>query len=145
MLRWSPRRHGAGMTDGLVSLDTNVIVRFLVNDEPVQAARARALIATHPVFITDTVLLETEWVLRAAYGKTQSDVLSCFRALLGLPGVAVRDPAAIAEALASYEGGLDFADALHVSTSGDAVKFATFDSRFAKRAGRLQGRSVVSP
>ncbi|MDP3294699.1 MAG: type II toxin-antitoxin system VapC family toxin [Nevskia sp.] len=84
------------MSNGLVSLDTNVIVRFLVNDDPVQASRASALIATHPIFITDTVLLETEWVLRGAYGKTQVEILGCFRALLGLPGVVVRDPSAIA-------------------------------------------------
>lgn len=133
------------MSAGRVSIDTNVVVRFLVNDDPAQGARARALIATAPVLVTDTVLLETEWVLRAGYDKTPVEILGFFRALLGLPGVAVRDPAVVFEALAGYESGLDFADSLHLAASADAEQFATFDIRLSKRAGRLHGRQIITP
>lgn len=51
----------------MTALDTNVVVRFLVNDDDQQAQRARALIAAGNVHIPPTVLLETEWVLRSAY------------------------------------------------------------------------------
>ncbi|MDP3294700.1 MAG: hypothetical protein Q8M37_08175 [Nevskia sp.] len=47
--------------------------------------------------------------------------------------------------MAGYETGLDFADSLHLAISADAVRFATFDSRFAKRAGKLQSRPTFNP
>ncbi len=128
-----------------IALDTNVVVRFLVKDDPSQAARARALIASNAVFIASTVLLETEWVLRGAYGFMPADIARFLRALLGLEGVRVADPQAVSEALSGYEAGLDFADALHLSLSGEAARFATFDSRFAKKARKLQARQIVVP
>src|SRR3546814_15001400 len=65
--RWTqgspPRRSG-----GMLAIDTNLIVRYLVNDDPGQAARARGLIDNNDVFVCTTIVLESEWVLRSAYG-----------------------------------------------------------------------------
>lgn len=52
----------------MVAVDTNVLVRLLVNDDARQARRARALFEREEIFISPTVLLESEWVLRSAYG-----------------------------------------------------------------------------
>ena len=62
------RRADRGETPGIIALDTNVVVRFLTNDDAIQARRARRLIEQNEVVIPLTVLLEAEWVLRAAYG-----------------------------------------------------------------------------
>jgi predicted nucleic-acid-binding protein len=51
----------------MVAIDTNVLVRLLVNDHAAQAARAAAVFRSGPVFIPKSVLLETEWVLRYSY------------------------------------------------------------------------------
>ncbi len=55
----------------MIGLDTNVLVRFLVQDEPRQAARADSLMAqlspTSPGYLSTVVLVETYWVLRSAY------------------------------------------------------------------------------
>ena len=51
----------------IVAVDTNILVRFLVADEPEQARRARELFSLNTILIPTTVLLETEWVLRSAY------------------------------------------------------------------------------
>ena len=50
------------------AVDTNVLVRALVQDDPVQARRALALLSHHQVFVPVTVILELEWVLRSRYG-----------------------------------------------------------------------------
>lgn len=128
----------------MIALDTNVVIRFLVNDDKAQALKARALIGSEKVSISPTVLLECEWVLRSAYRLFAKDIARLLRALLGLSGVSVSEPEAIAEALRCYENGMDFADALHLAFAGDAAQFATFDKRFAAKAKRLQNRTVLS-
>jgi predicted nucleic-acid-binding protein len=120
----------------VIAIDTNVVVRLLTNDDPAQAARAADLLARERVLVPKTVLLETEWVLRYSYELPSSAVLAAFRKLLGLPQVAAEDATAIARALELYEGGMDFADALHLASARDTTAFATFDTRLAKRAGR---------
>jgi predicted nucleic-acid-binding protein len=129
----------------VIALDTNVVVRFLVDDDKAQARRARALIARGDIFVGSTVLLESEWVLRAAYGFSPPDILRFFRALLGLPGLATDEPMRVARALDSYATGFDFADALHLAFAGAADSFASFDVRLSRRAGRQGGMKIVAP
>ena len=52
----------------MASIDTNVLVRFLTSDDPGQYAKARTLFEREAIFISDTVILETEWVLRTVIG-----------------------------------------------------------------------------
>ncbi len=128
----------------MIAVDTNVVVRLLVNDHTAQAARARALLAAgHEVFVSPTVLLETEWVLRAAYRYTAAQIAPFLRALLGLPGVQTQAPERVVMALDAYERGLDFADALHVLLAEDATAFYSFDADLRKRAGRLLNAAQV--
>lgn len=129
----------------MIALDTNVVVRFLVNDDPAQGRRARDLIARGGVFVGPTVLLEAEWVLRSAYDFPPADIQRFFRALLGLHGLQTDEPARVARALDGYAGGLDFADALHLAFRGEADSFATFDTRLARRARRVLGTKVIAP
>jgi len=51
----------------VIAVDTNIIIRFLVNDDPKQFKKAYSIFNTKEIFIPDTVILETEWVLRYAY------------------------------------------------------------------------------
>jgi predicted nucleic-acid-binding protein len=129
----------------LIAIDTNIVVRFLVNDDEAQGRRARALIAGGEILLAPTVLLETEWVLRAGYRMKAQEIARHFRNLLGLPGIFVAEPDAMARALEGYDAGLDFADALHVTHCAGAAAFATFDTRLTRRARRLGGIPVVHP
>ena len=126
----------------MIALDTNVVVRLLVDDDPDQTRRARRLLETGHALIVPTVLLETEWVLRGAYGIDGATIVASLRKLLGLPMIAVASGEAIAAALEWLEAGLDFADALHLALAAEAEGFATFDARFAKRARQLTARQV---
>ncbi len=56
------------------------------------------------------------------------------RGVAGLPNVELEDTGAVADALAALERGLDFADALHLASSGGATRFVTFDRRLVRRA-----------
>jgi predicted nucleic-acid-binding protein len=130
----------------MISLDTNVLVRVLTNDDPPQATRALALLRTGPVWIAKTVLLETEWVLRYTYGLDRSAIGGAFTRLLATPGVEVEDRPAAVLALGWHDAGMDFADALHLASSGAAKAFASFDRRLAKAAHKAAAKPrIVEP
>lgn len=118
----------------MVAIDTNVVVRFLAGDDAAQLRAALKLFTTEQIFISDSVLLETEWVLRAAYELTRDEVCEAFRRVLGLPNVAVRDAREIAQVIDWHAGGMDFADAMHLAQSRDAESLRTFDKAFVKSA-----------
>ena len=127
----------------MVAVDTNVLVRLVVADSPAQTARAAAVFRSGPVFIAKSVLLEAEWVLRYSYELGAEAILRSLRAVLGLENVSVEDPGTIATALRLLEQGLDFADALHISSSAHAERFVTFDAKLVKRARRASTLEVA--
>jgi len=123
------------------ALDTNVLARFFVDDaDDAQAAEQRpAAIAAlaERAFVSVTVLLELEWVLRGFYELPPRDVSRVFRALVSIEHVTLEDRDAVLVALDAFDKGLDFADGLHLARSSRASGFATFDQRLAKRAKGL--------
>ena len=116
------------------AIDTNVVVRMLVDDDRRQASAARELFANHEIFVPVTVALETEWVMRSGYGLTPAQIAAGLRRLGGLPGVTFEQSAEVAQALDWLEQGMDFADALHLARTTRCDAFVTFDRKFAKRA-----------
>lgn len=116
------------------AIDTNVVVRYLTGDHPEQAARARTVIDTGPVFASTTVLLESEWVLRSVYEFSGKRVATALRAFAGLPQVSVESPLMLAEALDRAENGMDFADALHLGAAARCEAMLTFDRGFIEKA-----------
>jgi hypothetical protein len=98
-----------------------------------QARADRPLIETNEVFVTATVLLETEWVLRA------------LRGLLGLPNLHADAPDRLDRTLKWYEDGTDLADAMHLAFSEDAEYFATFNEKLVRRAQQIENISVRVP
>ena len=127
----------------MIAVDTNLLVRILTNDDPIQARRALKIIKSDEIFVPKTVLLETEWVLRHAYKIEKSNVIVGFQKLLGLPNVIVEDPDSIHQAILWYENKLDFADALHLASSRKCTSFATFDSSFIKKARQVSSMELV--
>jgi predicted nucleic-acid-binding protein len=123
------------------SLDTNVLARFFVDDaDDAQGARQRpAAVAAlaERSFVSVTVLLELEWVMRGFYELPAKDISSVLRALASIEHVTLEDRDAVLVAIDALDKGLDFADALHVARSSRASGFATFDRRLAKRAKAL--------
>lgn len=121
----------------MIAFDTNLLVRAATNDDPPQVAVVRQLLALNAVFIPRTVLLETEWVLRAGYRKTREQISRFFAELLETDNTVIENHDAVAQALDWYRLGADFADALHLAACGRAIMH-TFDQNFCK-AAREQG------
>jgi predicted nucleic-acid-binding protein len=123
------------------SLDTNVLARFFVDDaDDAQAVRQRpAAVAalSERAYVSVTVLLELEWVMRGFYALSRRDIAKALRALAGIEHVTLEDRDAVLVALDGFVAGLDFADALHMARSPRATSFATFDQKLARRAKAL--------
>lgn len=102
----------------MIGLDTNVLVRFLVRDDPKQFERARRLLEQAvergaPMLISLPVLLETEWVLRTRYGLAKEDIVRAISGLLDSAEVRFEDEPAVEQALYTWRDAADeFADCL---------------------------------
>ncbi|HLW90042.1 MAG TPA: type II toxin-antitoxin system VapC family toxin [Roseiarcus sp.] len=140
-MRRSRRKRDAGM----LAIDTNIIVRYLVGDDPNQARRAKALVDGAAVFVATTTLLEAEWVLRRAVGYATADTLAALKAFVGLDNVTLEDEALVAQAFDWAERGMDFADALHLAKTADCEAFISFDRNLAKAARRFGAIAVKEP
>lgn len=128
----------------MIGLDTNVLARYYIDDDAdVEAQRqrvaARRLIESgQALMVSKSVVLELEWVMRGYYGFTPAEVAVVLRHLLGQVHITVEDRAAVEQALANAEAGLDFADALHHASYRACASVASFDDRkFARRAKKL--------
>ena len=127
------------------AIDTNIIVRLLTADDPVQAKTAQQIVQEGDVFVGLTVLLEAECVLRAAYGFGESDIASAIRGFAGLPQVTMEEAKAVSLALDWMTKGMDFADALHLARSARCSAFLTFDRKLASKAKGLTQIQVITP
>lgn len=127
----------------MLAVDTNVLVRFLARDDRNQTARADRIFRENRIWVAKTVLLETEWVLRGSYAFNRQRITADFRGLLSLSTAQSEDEGAVTEALDWYAGGMDFADALHLASSGVATRFASFDRRLAASARRFKAADVL--
>ncbi len=128
------------------AIDTNIVVRFLTQDDEVQFTRAVKLFTEEQLFIPETVFLETEWVLRFSYRYTSSEIIEGFRSILGLPNVHVEDLDKIIQIIEWYQQGIDFADAVHLANSQlKSSELLTFDHQFINRAKHLSRCLVRKP
>jgi len=127
----------------MYALDTNVLVRLLVEDDLAQAEQAEHFIGSeqhlgNPVLISLLVLLETEWVLRSRYEFPKTKIIEALAALLDTEAFHLEDENAVTRALHLWrQVTAGFADCLiaerHLSLGAQAT--LTFDKQAAKRAG----------
>jgi predicted nucleic-acid-binding protein len=124
----------------MTGIDTNLLVRIITLDNDEQASRATRFLDAQQSFIPKTVLLETEWVLRSTYGLQPRIIANSLRGVIGRANTTVEAEDAVAQALAWFEDGMDFADAMHLASVPGDYKFATFDNRLRRKLraiGRL--------
>lgn len=129
-------------------LDTNVVIRFLVEDDEAQAELAWAAMREaqrrgEPVVLSLSVVLEVEWVLRSRYGLEKHAVVDVLVALLETEDVQIEHEGVLEHALSLYEESrADFADCLFVAeyAASRSGPMLTFDVR----AARLPGARLVS-
>lgn len=102
----------------MIALDTNILIRILVKDDPHQTALAERLLqeaadAGDLCFISDPVLCEVEWVLESNYKARRADVLAAMQELLAGDLFVFEDREVFRHAIARYQDGkADFSDCL---------------------------------
>ena len=130
------------------ALDTNVLVRYLVQDDAAQSAAARRLIRKcvtggQTLFIPVTVSLELEWVLRSNFGFGKDAVVKTLSDLLSSVELSFESERALEVALLLYkEGSADYSDCLHIALAVEAGEqpLWTFD----RVASKVDGARLVS-
>jgi len=120
------------------AVDSNVLVRLLTADDARQSAAAQVVFRGR-VWIAKTVLLEAAWVLGKVYEFEDGTISQAFRKVLGLPAVTVEDEEGVLAALGLAEGGMEFADALHLCSGPNVhqtqgATFVSFDRKLVQRA-----------
>lgn len=126
-----------------IAIDTNVLVRILVQDPtaPNQCAAARRLVtdataAGEPLLVSPCALLETEWVLRSRYRVSREAMVAAFISMLETPGIEFEHDATVEEVLYLLDQfpSADFADCLLVAraTHLGRSRFVTFDAGAAR-------------
>jgi predicted nucleic-acid-binding protein len=131
----------------VIGLDTNVIIRYVTQDDPRQAAAAtrlfeKTLSAENPGFVAAITLCEIAWVLADCYGASKAHIRDVIAGLLGSKQVVVESPELAWKALRAWENSsADFSDALiaQVALAHGAEKVLTFD----KAAAKLEGFALV--
>lgn len=118
------------------ALNTNVLVRALVQDDAAQGRRAAAFLSAQPVYVPVTVILELEWVLRSRYGYSPKAISAVIEKLAILENAVVGEQEAVIAAARKMRQGWHFADALHHALAAGCEDFVTFDTHLARRAGR---------
>jgi len=101
----------------MIGIDTNVLVRYVVQDDPRQAAIASQFIETtlgedEPGWIASVVLCEFVWVLEAAYGYARNSIAPTLQRLFEIDRFRIEAPSLAWRALDEYRAGADFSDAL---------------------------------
>ena len=122
----------------MIALDTNILARYLLDDEPAQTRAARRLLADTKAeyWIPVTVVLELAWVLRKS-DAPRAVIMGRLRDLLSLRNVRAQNADLVFQALRWAAQGMNLADALHLVLSGKAERFATFDEALVKQARKL--------
>jgi predicted nucleic-acid-binding protein len=129
------------------ALDTNALVRYVVEDDAAQLAAAKRLIRKcvsegQTLFVPVTVTLEFEWVLRASFQYTKDEVMQVLAALFSTAELTFDSERALEVALQLYrEGPADFADCLHVALAAQAGELPLWT--FDKRAAKINGAQAI--
>ena len=127
----------------MTGLDTNVLVRYLTDDDPVQSRRAADLITTvttrgNRCFVSAIVLCEMAWVLRGLYEVSKADLVETLERMLATTQFVVGDKDLVRRALAAYRAGrADFADYVigELHAGEGCAKTVTFDRRLRGATG----------
>ena len=128
----------------MISVDTNVIVRYLVGDDPEQAEAARTLIdgltPGNPGFVCREVVIEVAWVLERSYRFTRARVAEALMDLTASDSLMVENSDDVAVAAYHYrQGGAGFSDLMILSAAErvGATPLHTFDRRLARMNGAV--------
>lgn len=122
----------------MISLDANILLRYVLRDHAELSPRALSIIAGNPCFISRAALTEMVYTLESYYRTPRGEACLALDTLLRLAHVTVEDRAVTERAVGWYRSGMDFGDAMIAASSHAAARVATFDRDFARLARKLR-------
>jgi len=131
----------------MIGIDTNILLRLWLNDDPAQNKRIDALLAEHgsapgSLLVTDVVLAEAVWTLGSAYEQDKAAQLTAVRSLLDEAAFAFENRDAVVRAAALFEhSACGFSDCLVAARH--AQLGCTFTATFDRRMRKLPGVKVI--
>lgn len=125
------------------AIDTNVLARFVMRDDPTQTARAEQAI-TGGAIVPATVMLEFAWLLQSRYGLSRADVALTLKSLVESEDFSFDDAVLMSWAIERFSAGADFADMLHLAGARGLDAFLTFDRAITRRAGPTTPVAIVT-
>lgn len=127
----------------MIGLDTNILVRYLIQDDPAQSAKAAEIIeqklsATNPGFVSVVAMTETVWVLDRAYGLTAQEIATAIERMLQVEVLDIENEQEVFAAMVALKQGRGtFSDALIAELGAKAG--CSYTLTFDKKALRLTG------
>jgi uncharacterized protein len=121
----------------MISLDTNVVLRFLLNDVPTQTARAKALFSKPAIYVSDVVISEVAFVLEKAMMFDRANIGLMLKTLMALPNLTHND-LVLPEVITLFEArkSLSFVDCYAtVEAKVFSAKLYTFDKKLINQGG----------
>lgn len=129
----------------MIGLDTNVLVRYITQDDPDQSARATKLVESltedAPGYVSLIVMVELHWVLRRGYKVDRKDTVKVMETLLQAKELVLEQSDAVRRVLVRLTDEVDFADAL-IDESGQLAG-CSYTATFDRRAAKLPGMRLV--
>lgn len=129
----------------MIGADTNVLIRYLVQDDPAQSTAASALFGSFtvesPGYLSVTVLVETFWVLKRAYKISQKEIANVLNDLASSEELVVEQSDLVRQAARLAAEGYDFADAL-VALNG-RERGCDYTATLDEKASELRGMKLL--
>lgn len=130
----------------MIGLDTNVLVRYIAQDDPIQSPKATRLIesltAEAPGYVTVVSIIELVWVLTGCYNSTREEISAILETLLRSKELVVAEADTVWKALRIYQGNkADFADSL-IERSANAAG-CTYTASFGRGAAKACGMQLI--
>lgn len=121
----------------MISLDTNILLRYLLDDHPVLSPLARSALEEQDCFVPLLALAETGYVLQSLYKASAAELLAFAQALLSSPRLTFENESRLPLALAGFKAGIDWFDAMLWAACPATHPLATLDRKFARKASML--------
>ena len=121
----------------MLTIDTNILLRYALNDHPKLSALAKNLVEGNTCYVPLLALAEMGFVLGSVYEASPSDIVAYAKGLMQQKNLRFEHESRVLQALAGVGAGIDWFDALLWAAAPAQHEFATLDKKFASKATKL--------
>jgi predicted nucleic-acid-binding protein len=127
----------------VITVDTNILLRYALNDNPKLSAKAREIIEGNSCYVPLLALTELGFVLGSVYEASPDDTVSYAKTLMQQKNLRFEHESQVIQAIAGVSAGIDWFDAMLWAASPKQNDFITFDKKFANKANKLGWQPAV--